>query len=142
MKRLLLFVLSISLFSCELDDNGNPNSSELSAAQLTEELTLSSGLRLVQFIEDGEDYTSEFSGFVFRFEPNGTVTASRGSQSITGTYRVFRDDGETELEMTFSPTSFLNEFTDDWYFRGKSNNRITFEDDDDEDGLSRLVFEK
>lgn len=140
MKRLLSFLLSLSLFSCDLDGNGNSSSSDISVAQLTDDLSLSSGLRLVQFIEDNEDYTSEFSGFVFRFEPNGTVTATRGSQSISGTYRVFRDDGETELAMIFPSSSILNEFTDDWYFRGKSNNRITFEDDDDND-LDRLVFE-
>lgn len=140
MKRLLLFLLSLGLFSCDLDGNGNSSLSDISVTQLTDDLTLSSGLRLVQFIEDNEDYTSEFSGFVFRFEPNGTVTATRGSQSISGTYRVFRDDGETELAMIFPANSIMNEFTDDWYFRGKSNNRITFEDDDDDD-LDRLVFE-
>jgi len=141
MNRLLLIVLILGLFSCDLDGNGSSSSSNISVAELTEDLVQNSGLRVVQFIEDGKDETSDYSGFIFNFSSDGNVTASRNSQVISGTYRVFRDDGETELSMIFPANSFLNEFTDDWYFRGKTNNRITFEDDDFEDGLSRIIFE-
>lgn len=141
MKRLPLFLFFLGLFSCNLDGNGNSDTSDISAAQLTDDLTLSSGLRIVQFIEDGDDETSDVDDFLFVFASDRTVTATRGSQVISGTYRVFRDDGETELAMVFPSNSVLNELTDDWYFRGKANNRLTFEDDDDDDDLDRLVFE-
>lgn len=141
MNRLPLFLLLLGLFSCDLDGNGNSRSSDISVADLIDNLTISSGLRVVQFIEDGDDETSDVDDFLFVFADNGSVTATRGSLVITGTYRVFRDDGETELAMIFPSNSVLDDFTDDWYFRGKTNNRITFEDDDFDDDLDRIVFE-
>lgn len=140
MKKLSLFILLLGLFSCDLDGNENTNLDNITASELTDDLTISSGLRVVQFIEDGQDETSDYSGFIFQFSDNGTVRASQGNIEISGTYRVFRDDGKTELAMIFPSDSILNEFTDDWYFSNKSNNQLTFEDND-EDGLSRLVFE-
>jgi len=43
--------------------------------------------------------------------------------------------------LDFPPTSILDDLDDDWYFRGKANNRLTFEDDDDDNDFERLVFE-
>ena len=140
MNRIPLFFLLLGLFSCDLDGNDDSDSSQITESQLTNDLRVSSGLRIVQLIDDGEDETSDVDDFLYVFGADGAVTATRGSQVISGTYRVFRDDGETELAMIFPSTSVLNELTDDWYFRGKSNNRLTFEDDDPEDGLSRLIF--
>ncbi|OYX23293.1 MAG: hypothetical protein B7Z16_02805 [Algoriphagus sp. 32-45-6] len=141
MNRLPLFILILGLFSCNLDGNETSPSTNISVAELTEDLVQNSGLRVVQFIEDGVDETSDYTGFIFNFSTDGRVTATRNDQVVSGTYRVFRDDGETELAMIFPANSVLNEFTDDWYFRGKTNNRITFEDDDPDDDLDRIVFE-
>ncbi|WP_209330435.1 hypothetical protein [Lunatimonas salinarum] len=138
MRKLTSILLLIGLASCNLDDNTS-GPTNTSVASLTDRVTIASGLRVIQFIEDNEDKTSRYAGFVFRFAADGTVTASRESMEIAGTYRVFRDDGETELAMTFPFNTLLNEFTDDWYFRGETNDRITFEDDYDDD-LDRLVF--
>ncbi|GMQ30611.1 hypothetical protein [Algoriphagus confluentis] len=139
MNKLPILILLLALYSCNLDGNEDTNNSDISVSQLSNDLTTSSGLRIVQFIEDGEDETSDVDGFRFDFKTDGTVTATQGNQVISGTYRVFRDDGETELAMAFPSNSVLNKLTDDWYFRGKSNNRLTFEDDDED--LERLVFE-
>jgi hypothetical protein len=141
MNRLPLFLLFFGLFACDIDGNENSNPSNVSVSQLTDDLTLSSGLRVVQFIEDGDDETSDVDDFLFAFATNGIVTATRGTQVISGTYRVFRDDGETELAMVFPSNSPLNELTDDWYFVEKTTSQLIFEDDDLEDGLDRLVFE-
>ncbi|TDK43445.1 hypothetical protein [Algoriphagus formosus] len=141
MKRLSLFILLLGLYSCELDGNSSSSTSDIGAEQLRNDLNITSGLRIVQYIDDGEDETDDFDDFLFRFSTDGTVTATRGNEVVEGSYRVFRDDGQTELELDFPPTSILDDLDDDWYFRGKANNRLTFEDDDDDNDFERLVFE-
>lgn len=138
MRLLPIYCLFLLLFAC--DFSGNDGSEPISSSQLTDLLVSSSGLRVELFLEDGVDETSDYSDFLFEFDRDGSVTARRSNQVFTGSYRVFRDDGRTELAMVFSPTSPLQEFTDDWYFVSKTSNRITFEDDDDFDDLDRLVF--
>jgi len=141
MKRLSLFILLLGLYSCELDGNSSSSTSDIGAEQLRNDLNITSGLRIVQYIDDGEDETDDFDDFLFRFSTDGRVTATRGNEVVEGSYRVFRDDGQTELELDFPPTSILDDLDDDWYFRGKANNRLTFEDDDDDNDFERLVFE-
>ncbi|WP_100629717.1 hypothetical protein [Algoriphagus formosus] len=141
MKRLSLFILLLGLYSCELDGNSSSSTSDIGAEQLRNDLNITSGLRIVQYIDDGEDETDDFDDFLFRFSTDGTVTATRGNEVVEGSYRVFRDDGQTELELDFPSTSILDDLDDDWYFRGKANNRLTFEDDDDDNDFERLVFE-
>jgi len=141
MKRLSLFFLLLGLYSCELDGNSSSSTSDIGAEQLRNDLNITSGLRIVQYIDDGEDETDDFDDFLFRFSTDGRVTATRGNEVVEGSYRVFRDDGQTELELDFPPTSILDDLDDDWYFRGKANNRLTFEDDDDDNDFERLVFE-
>jgi hypothetical protein len=141
MKRLSLFILLLGLYSCELDGNSSSSTSDIGAEQLRNDLNITSGLRIVQYIDDGEDETDDFDDFLFRFSTDGRVTATRGNEVVEGSYRVFRDDGQTVLELDFPPTSILDDLDDDWYFRGKANNRLTFEDDDDDNDFERLVFE-
>ncbi|WP_439474831.1 hypothetical protein [Algoriphagus formosus] len=141
MKRLSLFILLLGLYSCELDGNSSSSTSDIGAEQLRNDLNITSGLRIVQYIDDGEDETDDFDDFLFRFSTDGRVTATRGNEVVEGSYRVFRDDGQTELELDFPPTSILDDLDDDWYFRGKANNRLTFEDDDDDNDFEKLVFE-
>jgi hypothetical protein len=65
------------------------------------------------------------------FNSDGNVTATKLGESILGTYNVFSDDGQTELEIVFSNNSELDELTDDWYFMSKDGNNIHFEDNGD-----------
>jgi len=141
MKRLSLFILLLGLYSCELDGNSSSSTSDIGEEQLRNDLIITSGLRIVQYIDDGEDETDDFDDFLFRFSTDGNVTATRGNEVVEGSYRVFRDDGQTELELDFPSNSILDNLDDDWYFRGKANNRLTFEDDDDDNDFERLVFE-
>ena len=141
MNRLPLVILLLGLFSCDLDGNSSSSTSDIGAEQLRNDLNITSGLRIVQYIDDGADETDDFDDFLFHFSTDGRVTATRGNDVVEGSYRVFRDDGQTELELDFPPTSILDDLDDDWYFRGKANNRLTFEDDDDDNDFERLVFE-
>jgi hypothetical protein len=75
--------------------------------QITTSLTTDNGLKIIEFIEDGENETSDVGDFVFVFNEQGIVTASRDGQTISGTYSTFKDDGKTELRMSFPMDSPL-----------------------------------
>lgn len=94
-------------------------------------LIQSDSVRIISFIEDGTDKTALLAPFVFIFEDNGRVTAVLEDTTTHGTFRVFRDDGRTELAMNFPPSGILRELTDDWYFISQYSNRLRFEDSDD-----------
>jgi len=138
MRQFPVIIFLVGLLSCDLMgvDSSSPDEplseGTITTSELTETLVASTTVRITRFIEDGRDETSRFEGFEFNFTTDGTVLASSASQEISGTYRVFRDDGKTELGMTFPSNSALYELTDDWYFRVKTVQDIQFEDSGDQ----------
>jgi hypothetical protein len=130
MKKTAVALIMLLVFaSCERD---NQDSMPTEPAQVTQALTVSGGWRITTFIEDGEDETRFFTPYRFEFSDNGTVTASRPGETINGTYRIFQDDGRTELAMQF-PVGFgeFNELNDDWYLISRTDREMRFEDDKD-----------
>lgn len=89
------------------------------------------GLTITSFTEEGKNKTGLFSGYLFKFIPDGTVIASNAVQKISGRYSVFKDDGKTELSMSFSGNNTFSELSDDWYFIQKSEKLVHFEDSGD-----------
>jgi hypothetical protein len=127
-RALIAFCILFALTACESENNPNPQNS---TETINNSLTVAGGLRISEFIEEGRDKTSIFSPYRFLFNSDGTVIASKTGTSISGTYRVFRDDGRVELRMDFPNNSELYELTDDWYFISQSANVIRFEDSGD-----------
>jgi len=127
--KMLVFPLALVPFlaSCEdLDDRTiltGDNTTQLS------ELLAQGEWRVAQFIEDGRDQGAAFDGYVFHFTAEGQVSALRDASSEQGTWRVFYDDGRTELSMSFNEEGPFEEMTDDWYIMEFGQDRIHLEDD-------------
>jgi hypothetical protein len=124
-----MLCLSVGIFSCQKDDNVNPTNDSISS--VNEFLRYQNGLRITELIEEGTNKTAQFSPYLFVFKENGTVTATQASETVNGTYLVFRDDNRTELRMTFPNNSILLELSDDWYFVSQNATTIRFEDNGD-----------
>jgi hypothetical protein len=107
MKNLsLLLVGSLLVLSCNKQEiPQSPNQHHASLTALNSFLGHTEGMKIYQFVEDGVDKTSQFSQYLFNFQSNGTVTATSGSISVNGSFLVFEDDGQTELQMTFPSSS-------------------------------------
>jgi hypothetical protein len=83
MKRLHLYLLSISLvpvltiFSCKKYVQQQEQNAALSI--------MTSGYWYVSgYKQNGSDITASFSGYLFKFDANNTVTGSLGNSSTTG----------------------------------------------------------
>jgi hypothetical protein len=98
---------------------------------VSEFLLSEDGLIISLLTDDQDDETYYFESYVFFFEPDGSVLASSATQTVNGTYRVFRDDGRTELRMNFPDIRNFDELDDDWYFRSIDQNTIRFDDNED-----------
>ena len=106
--------------------------------------TLPSGQwRITEFVEDGVDETSEFTGYLFSFNTNGTIQASKPgiSEVVNGTWNTVIDDGKTELWLAFPKNAKCQELHDDWYTIEMTTQRIRLEDDND-NFTDLLTFEK
>ncbi len=90
-------ILAATLFitACTSDSNTDEASNLAQLQADVEELseTAQSGTwTITNFVEDGEDETSDFSGYEFTFNPDGTLVADNGTTTVTGTWSITIDD--------------------------------------------------
>lgn len=132
-KPALIVVCSVILFaSCEKDQAedapaeqqtmGDPKSSSPGASRCFE---------ITQYIDDGENETSDYANIRLEFFNGGTVIAGSATQEWEGQWSFGTDDGVTKFFLNFQGTTpLLNELTDDWNIISLGNTPTFIEDDD------------
>ena len=152
----MLLIISFSLMSsmCSSDDDdGSPNNSQ----QIAEiENTAESGTwRITNFNDSGQNETSDFNGYDFSFNADGSLVATNGSNTMTGTWSVTddsnsssddsNDDDDIDFNIFF-PVPDSNDFedlNDDWDIVSTSSTRIELIDiSGGNGGTDMLTFEK
>ena len=151
----MLFMLGFTLmsFNCSDDDSPSPNDNSQQIAQI--EATAESGTwRITNFNDSGQDETSDFNGYDFTFNSNGSLVASNGSNTVTGTWSVTddsnsSDDSSSDDDIDFNinfPVPESNNFhdlNDDWDIVSTTSTRIQLIDISGGDGSTdMLTFEK
>src|SRR6056297_3481886 len=92
MKKIIyylsVFALSFSMLltSCSTDDdNGNSNNNGPQIVEI--ENTAQSGTwRITNFNDSGDNETSDFEGYDFSFNSDGSLVATNGTNTVTGTW--------------------------------------------------------
>ena len=148
---LMAITLSLML-SCSSDSEDSPQ--EISAAQIVEiEANVESGnWRISSYIDSGKDETSDFAGYVFTFNSDGSITATNGVTEISGTWSVTRDDddddddrSDVDFNIFFQvpESSDFDELNEDWDIVSASATRIELIDvSGGNGGTDNLVFVK
>jgi hypothetical protein len=103
--------------------------------------------KVTSFKIDGQDKTAQFSGVVFTFNTDGTLTVF-GSTSITGTWDVLRenDSNDDDLfddrhnELILNVPSPFEVISDDWEIDKFSDTKIESKDASDDDDV--LILER
>ena len=125
MKKILQFCLAFALiastFSCSNNGSTDPGNNNI----------VSSGSwRVTLFTDSGNDETSDFNGFNFIFQDNGTVTAMRNGVTTTGSWN---NTNSSRFVINLGPkidsNKPLGELTDDWVIISISNTEIRLTDD-------------
>jgi len=85
--------------------------------------------RVTLFTDSGNDETSDFSGYTFSFNSNGTVTATKSGTSQDGTWSTSSGKFNIDLGPKVDTNKPLGELTDDWKIISSSNTEIKLTDD-------------
>lgn len=107
-QKFFMFVLVLAAsFFTSCDDNSNSSNNNNTPA---------SGKWKITYFFDKKDETSNFSGYVFDFNSNGSLTATNGSQSWSGTWSTGIDDSKDKFLISFSVAvpSSLSDLQEDW----------------------------
>lgn len=121
----------------EDDDEDDDNSTDLSELRA---VLLSGNWIITSFINEGDE-TTLYNGWVFRFQSNGTLTASKDDVTENGQWSIEIDDNIFELHILFDTDTLLEELAEDWDVASFTSLRIELTDTDEENNNS-LVFEK
>ncbi|WP_431158805.1 hypothetical protein [Winogradskyella poriferorum] len=152
----LLLMLSFSLMSsmCSSDDDdgsSNDNSQQISQIENNVE---SGTWRITNFNDSGQNETSDFNGYDFTFNSDGSLVATNGSNTLTGTWSVTddsnsSDDSSSDDDIDFNiffPVPDDNDFedlNDDWDVVTTTSTRIELIDvSGGNGGTDMLTFEK
>ena len=85
--------------------------------------------KVTLFTDSGNDETSDFSGYTFTFNSNGTVTAIKSGVSKNGTWSTSSNKFNIDLGAKIDTNKPLGELTDDWKIISSSNTEIKLTDD-------------
>lgn len=151
-----LLMLSFSLMSsmCSSDDDdGSPNDNSQQIAQVQNTAQLGTW-RITNFNDSGQNETSDFTGYDFSFNSDGSLTATNGSDTLTGTWSVTddsnsSDDSSSDDDIDFNiffpvpDTNNFEDLNDDWDIVMTSATRIELIDiSGGNGGTDMLTFEK
>ena len=91
------------------DEEEEPDDSELLFTELVK------GEWIVSYFFNETDKTSDFAGYKFTFNPDGTAIADDGSNQINGTWEGKSEEHNVqELKLDFGETSLFIQLEDDW----------------------------
>ncbi|MBC9810977.1 hypothetical protein H9Y05_00670 [Crocinitomicaceae bacterium CZZ-1] len=101
--------------------------------------------KVTKYVDSGEDETYHFNGYTFTFDGSGTITATNGSFSNSGTWSIQTDDSNDDLDFNIFFNNISNNFdelNDDWDILSNSKTTIELIDRDDDGNHDYLTFEK
>ena len=153
---LMMIALFISCSSDDSDSNNNSPDNGTSADQVSANME-SGNWRITYFFDTDQDETSDFAGWVFSFNSDGTLVASKNGDTVEGTWSVeddssnssSDDDGNSSDDDDFNiffpvpASSDFEDLNDDWDIIRYSANKIELTDvSGGNGGTDFLTFEK
>jgi len=151
----MLAMLSLTLLSsmCSSDDMEIPNNNSQQIMLI--ENTAESGFWIISsYVDSGQDETNDFSGYTFTFGNDGTLMATNGTNTISGTWSITdssnsNDDSNSIEDIDFNiafsvpTTSVFYNLIDDWEIVTYNDNSISLIDvSGGNGGTDTLVFTK
>lgn len=113
------------------------NSGGNTTAVIEDELT--DGVWYVTYFFDDYDETSDFNGYAFTFNTDGSAVADNGMQT-TGSWSTYMDSGVEKLDLNFGTMDPLEELQDDWEIISVSSDEIKLRDISGDGSVDQLTF--
>lgn len=140
LRKMLMTVLFFSVLTgcATKDDDYNGAQVIISYDEITEEVADTDGWEVTSFIDGGDDESDSFDGYVFDFNDDGTVIATKGNTEVTGEWAI--TSGSTDGTDTYAPVVFnlafntpdvFTDLTGEWYLVTYSETQITLAQDNE-----------
>jgi len=147
----LLCCISLLLSTCSSDDDdGTPNNSA-EIAQIRDQV-IDGTWRVTNFVDSGQNETSDFNGYSFTFNSNGNLSASNGTTTETGNWSITNsssssssssDDIDFNINFNVPDTNDFEDLNDDWDVVSHTDTKIVLIDiSGGNGGTDNLTFEK
>jgi len=150
-----LIMISFSLMSstCSSDDDDITTDNSVIINEVTG-IAITDSWRITSYIDSGQNETTDFTNYEFTFQSNGTITASNGTNEITGTWSVTdsnnsNDDSSSDDDIDFNinfnvaTSSVFFDLNDDWDIVSYTSTTISLRDvSGGNGGTDTLVFQK
>lgn len=137
---LISAVILVTFLSCSSDSTDDVPQT-VSPANVQSNATVGTW-RITLYMDDNKNETSDYNGYIFTFNANGTATAVKNSVTKNGTWSSFMDDGKVKFLLNFGDILPLDEISDDWDVIEITTNRIKLEDTSGDGSKDYLTFEK
>jgi len=156
-NSMIALIVSIGLMACSKDDNNAQNNDNGTSADRVITTAQSGSWRITYFFDTDEEETSNFAGYVFNFNTDGTLVATKGTTTVSGTWSVMDDssnsssddDGNSTDDDDFiiffnvPQSSDFEDLNDDWDIISVTANKIELIDvSGGNGGTDLLTFEK
>jgi len=152
MKKVILIPMLFCLFMlnvasmCSSDDNSSSSQDPTPVINTATQGTW----RVTSYVDSGTDETNHFTGYNFTFSNGGVLTATNGSNTVTGTWSVLNDDSnddspsnDLDFNIGFTAPANFADLTDDWDIVTYSDTTISLIDiSGGNGGTDTLVFTK
>ena len=152
MKKVILIPMLFCLFMlnvasmCSSDDNSSSSQDPTPVINAATQGTW----RVTSYFDSGTDETNHFTGYNFTFSNGGVLTATNGSNTVTGTWSVLNDDSnddspsnDLDFNIGFTAPANFADLTDDWDIVTYSDTTISLIDiSGGNGGTDTLVFTK
>jgi hypothetical protein len=129
---ILLFVSFLAFTSCSKDND----------APSTKSIIQQGKWKIVLFNDNGAVETSNYTGYEFTFNTNGSVSAVKNGSTVTGSWNVGSDESLNKLTLGFPLLSGLTELNEQWTFLEKSYSVFKLEHVNSEGQTEVVTFQK
>lgn len=126
-----ILIISLLAWSCDDSQNSTPTIDDSS--------NLSGVWKVSYYWDKDKEETSDFNGYSFKFEEDGTFIAERNGNTQKGSWKV--SDSSKKFIISINSVKPLDDLVDDWLIIEKSDNLIKLRDDSD-DHLEELYFKR
>ena len=135
--KIVVIAISIVMTSaCSSDDNNDSNNNSANQVADASQVAQSGTWRISKFIDSGTDETSDFAGYEFSFNSDGTLVATKNNSTVNGTWSVTSSSssssssGDIDFNISFAvnPDSDFDDLIDDWDVVEITNSKIELTD--------------
>lgn len=125
-----------------LEESCTKDSQEQIAMKVATNYINKSKWKISSFKENTQDVTDHFTGYVFAFNTDNTVTATRADDIVKGSWSTTTDDSKTKMNISF-PSAPFNELNEDWVITNGNASTIELKHESGGNGgIDYLTFVK